>query len=106
MYLSTDSHAIGRTITIRAVSIHTNKLVIDEPTGVSFNSSGEITFTAGDNNVAADRMSYSYTLFNGGASVTGFIDQAITSGTAPSGIEAKMLESPGVYIERRRYDQK
>ena len=95
-YTVNPQDAFNGLITITAVSIHTNLIILDPPSAVTLTKAGVISFTAGSNNADAGAV-YKYTLYKDENPVTGFIDQSITNGGTPSGIVNKMLESAGAY---------
>lgn len=72
---------------------------LDTPTAMSLNKDGTVTFTPGANNAAAG-ATFIFTLYKDGAAVTGFEGIAVTSGSVPDGIIAKMLEASGAYTVR------
>jgi len=91
-------HAASGTITINAQFIHTSLIMLDPPTGITFNQTGIITFTAGNNNGDSSDIWYTAALFRNGAA-TNFSETA-TSGYAPAGIVDRMLEASGEYTVR------
>jgi len=91
-------HAENEVITIFAVSVHSNLILLDPPVSVTFDKNGTITFTEGGNNNAAENVTYTYTLYKNGEPVANNSNKPITRGgeTIP-GLVSIMLMEKGSY---------
>jgi len=99
-YVVKNADAEDGTITIRAVSIHTDLIPLDAPTGVSFNSNGGISFTTGDNNGSAG-AAFMFTLYKNSEPVPLFSNISIESGGGSfPGLRSEMLKEAGAYSVR------
>ncbi|MCL2211943.1 MAG: InlB B-repeat-containing protein [Treponema sp.] len=99
-YIVNAGHAIDGIITIKAVSVHTDLIPLDEPTGVSFNSDGVISFAPGENNENAG-ASFRFSLYRNASPVSGFSNMPIAGGGGDfAQLRAEMLKDAGAYSVR------